>query len=50
MFTSLPIEAGTDKYLQLLQSHLTWEWMLIVLFPTEEKSQKWILFESVKAA
>ena len=37
MFPSLPI--GADKYLWLMQSHLSREWMQIVTFPTEDKYQ-----------
>lgn len=37
MFTSQPI--GSDQYPRLLRSHLTWEWMLVVPFPTDDKSQ-----------
>lgn len=33
----VPITA--DIYLRLLQSHLTWEWLLIISFPTGDKSQ-----------
>lgn len=35
---SLLIRPGADKYLWRLQSRLTWQWMLIVPFPTESKS------------
>jgi len=35
----VPIGAGDAEYLEPLQSHFSREWMPIVTFPTEDKSQ-----------
>ena len=43
MFPSLPIGAGADQTLCLLQSHLTWEWMLTVFISTADKRQMLLL-------
>ena len=58
MFSSQPIRARADKHYSRII--FSWEWMLIVSFPTEDKSQmlewdfnlnfvsNWMMFTSSK--